>query len=87
MSVVVPCYNESGTIKELLTRVLQSPFVYEVVVIDDGSTDATVTNAESIADARVRILRQPTNMGKGAAIRRGFGEARADFVVVQDADL
>ncbi|MGH9115374.1 MAG: glycosyltransferase family 2 protein [Acidimicrobiales bacterium] len=87
LSVIVPCYNEAGTVKELLTRVLDSPYAAEVIVVDDGSTDETAAVATSVADPRLRILRQPRNTGKGAAVRRAFREATADFVVVQDADL
>jgi glycosyltransferase involved in cell wall biosynthesis len=87
LSVIVPCYNEAPTIKEVLTRVLGSPHVAEVIVVDDGSSDQTVAVAESVADPRLRVLRQRQNGGKGRALRRGFLEATADFVIVQDADL
>ena len=87
LSVVVPCYNEQATIVTLLERVLQSPHVAEVLVVDDGSTDDTLALARSVTDSRIKVLTQPRNMGKGAALRRGFGEATADYVVVQDADL
>jgi glycosyltransferase involved in cell wall biosynthesis len=87
LSVIIPCYNEVATIKEILTRVLESPYVAEVIIVDDGSKDGTIPVAQSIPDPRVQLLRQPHNMGKGAALRRGFQEATSDFVVVQDADL
>jgi glycosyltransferase involved in cell wall biosynthesis len=87
LSVIVPCYNEVATIKEILTEVLGSPYVAEVIVVDDGSKDETVSVVESVVDPRIRLLQQPSNMGKGAALRRGFREATADFVIVQDADL
>ena len=87
LSVVVPCYNEAQTIKELLARVLDSPWVAEVVVVDDGSTDGTLEQVKEVSDRRVRLLVQPYNQGKGAALRRGFKEATSDFVIVQDADL
>ena len=89
LSVVMPAYNEEATIQKILGRVLDSPWVSEVVVVDDGSRDRTVELVEKVAalDERVRLHRQPANAGKGAALRRGFAEATADVVVVQDADL
>jgi glycosyltransferase involved in cell wall biosynthesis len=85
--VVIPCFNEEQTVKEILDRVLESPLVGEVIAIDDASTDATLTILRSYDDARLRVLAQPINCGKGAALRLGFAEATKPFVIVQDADL
>lgn len=87
LSVIVPCYNEEGSVATLLERVLGSPYTAEVIVVDDGSTDGSVECVRKVVDRRIRLIEQPHNMGKGAALRRGFREATADFVVVQDADL
>jgi len=87
LSVVVPCFNEERTVAEILTRVLASPYVAEVIVVDDGSTDETVRIVKGIGDGRVHLFEQPYNMGKGAALRRGFSQATAEWVIVQDADL
>src|SRR6056297_2870723 len=87
LTVVVPCFNEEATVLRLLDPVLASPWVAEVVVVDDGSTDGTRDLLGSVDDPRVRVLFQDENRGKGAAIRRGFSEATAEYVIVQDADL
>jgi glycosyltransferase involved in cell wall biosynthesis len=87
LSVVVPCFNEERTVLELLDRVLASPWVADVVVVDDGSTDRTRALLDGITDDRVQVILHDVNRGKGAALRTGFAAASAEFVVVQDADL
>ena len=87
VSVLVPAYNEEATIERVLRRVLEQEAVKEVVVVDDGSIDKTVENAQKVLDARVRIFRQPKNAGKTAAIARAIKEATGEVLIVQDADL
>ncbi len=87
LSVVVPCYNEHSTVRALVDLVLASPFVAEVVLVDDGSTDGTREVINEITDDRVLVILHDRNQGKGAALRTGFASATSDYVIVQDADL
>ena len=88
LSIVIPVYNEKNTLLELLRRVQQVPLPKEIILVDDCSTDSTRELLGSLpADGDLTILFQPHNMGKGAALRRGFEAVSGDIVVVQDADL
>jgi len=87
LSVVMPAYNEDATIAEIIKLVLDSPYTGELIIVDDASTDRTVDAVKEFGDSRIRLLTQPVNQGKGAALRRGFAEATRPFVIVQDADL
>jgi glycosyltransferase involved in cell wall biosynthesis len=89
VSVVIPCFNEKTTVVALVERVIAAPFDKEIILVDDGSTDGTREVLEQQVASRpgVRIFLQDRNRGKGAALRRGFAEARGDVVIVQDADL
>jgi glycosyltransferase involved in cell wall biosynthesis len=89
LSIVVPAFNEAATIEKVLRRVAaQEPGgPYEVIVVDDGSTDGTAEIAESAGIDGVRVVRQPANRGKGAAVRAGIAQTSGGIVIIQDADL
>ncbi len=89
LSIVIPCYNECRTIRQIVARVLEQPYEKEIIVVDDGSTDGSRDILRELAAAHpeIRVVLQPKNAGKGAALRTGFAHVRGDVVIVQDADL
>ncbi|HEY9696626.1 MAG TPA: glycosyltransferase family 2 protein [Trichocoleus sp.] len=89
LSVVIPCFNELGTIGQVVQAVKESPVRnIEIIVVDDCSTDGTRDVLRSSIEPLVdQVIYHPRNRGKGAALRTGFTAATGDIVIVQDADL
>ncbi len=88
LSVVMPVYNERATIEAIVRRVLAVPQRVELIVVDDGSTDGTRERLQALqAELGFRLVQQPRNQGKGAAVRAGFELLTGEIVIIQDADL
>ncbi len=91
LSILIPVFNERGTIAEILDRVRAvdiGEIAREIVVVDDGSTDGTrEILAGEEADTRTRVYYHDVNKGKGAAIRTGLEQVTGDYIIIQDADL
>jgi glycosyltransferase involved in cell wall biosynthesis len=89
LSVIIPCFNEIGTIAQVVEAIKASPVKNcEIIIVDDCSTDGTADLLKSTMEMQVdKIIYHRTNQGKGAALRTGFSAASGDIVIVQDADL
>ncbi len=88
LSVIIPCYNEVGTVAEVVRRVRAVNLAHEIIVVDDGSTDGTRDVLDQIEPGDdLKIIHHQRNMGKGAAVRTGFKNATGEVFLIQDADL
>lgn len=90
LSIIIPAYNEAATIREVVETVRSvsvEGVEFEVIVIDDGSTDGTDQICQGELAEKIDVYRRQENQGKGAALRHGFSVMTGDYVLVQDADL
>ena len=89
VSVVVPVYNEAATVGQVVEELIELPLRLEILLVDDGSTDASPAELARLAAThhQVQVHTQPRNLGKGAAVRRGIGVSTGDILLIQDADL
>jgi glycosyltransferase involved in cell wall biosynthesis len=89
LSIVVPAFNEEATLARVVEKLIDVPYLREIVIVDDCSSDRTLAIARELAAKypQVRALTHERNRGKTDALRTGFAETRGDIVIVQDADL
>lgn len=91
VSILMPVYNEAPTVEQAVGRVLDTefPFEWELIMVDDGSTDGTSDILPVLAEKadRIRLISHERNQGKGAAIRTAVAAATGEFSTILDADL
>ena len=86
LSIIIPCFNEEKYIGNLLNELLIEVNPYEIIVIDDFSSDNSVDIINSIEDKRIKLIQNKKNSGKGHSIVQGFNHAEGEIILIQDAD-
>ena len=87
LTVIMPVYNEEGTVSEIIRQVMAEAHSKQVIVVNDGSTDNTAAALNSLKGTGIEIISYRPNRGKGYAIRQALQKVSGDIVVIQDADL
>jgi glycosyltransferase involved in cell wall biosynthesis len=88
ITAVIPVYNEEKTIREIINRVQETGLVFEILIVDDGSTDGTRSILDELnGTGNIRVIHHMINQGKAAGVVTGIQAARGDVVIIQDADL
>lgn len=86
LSVIVPVYNEENTVQTILKKLLEQKSVGEIIIVDDGSEDATEEKVKKVKDKKIKYFKKE-NGGKGSAIQYGLNKVTKEYVLIQDADL
>ena len=87
VSIIIPCFNEKKTIKQLIKKVDKINIKKEIIIIDDGSFDGTTTILKKIKNKNIKVIYKKKNGGKGSAIKKALKFIKGDLVLIQDADL
>jgi glycosyltransferase involved in cell wall biosynthesis len=87
LAVIIPCFNEQETISLILNRVLAQELVETVIVINDASSDDSLSIIRGVTDPRITVIDNPINLGKGASVSKALALADSQFILIQDADL
>ena len=89
ISIIIPCFNEYGTVNEIINKILENKkFELEIIIVDDFSTDGSREILKELSHEKIQnLVLNDKNYGKGYSIRQGIKKATGDLILIQDADL